>query len=93
MNRLLLSGRQRRVSTVAAAIVAVLRVPQLCHKPVVEKAMRTDTLVLLGVLNAACDSIGQLTAALSEAFRQHPDTQIHHQLSRPGRHQRRDRAR
>jgi transposase len=69
------AGRQRRVSTVAAAIVAALRVPQLRQEPVVEQAMRADTLALLGVLDAICDSVGQLTTALAEAFRQHPDYQ------------------
>jgi transposase len=69
------AGRQRRVSTVAAAIVAALRVPQLRQEPVVEQAMRADTLALLGVLDAICDSVGQLATALAEAFRQHPDYQ------------------
>ena len=61
-------GRQRRVSTVAAAVVAALRVPQLRQEPVVEQAMRADTLALLGMLNAACDSVGQLTTALDDRF-------------------------
>jgi transposase len=69
-------GRQRRVSAVAAAIVAALRVPQMRQDPVVEQAMRTETLTLLGVLNAACQSVDQLAAALAEAFRQHPDYPI-----------------
>jgi transposase len=69
-------GRQRRVSTMAASVTAALRVPQLRQEPVVEQAMRAETLALLGVLNAICDSVGQLTAALSEAFRRHPDYPI-----------------
>jgi hypothetical protein len=69
-------GRQRRVSAVAAAIVAALRVPQMRQDPVVEQAMRTETRTLLGVLNAACQSVDQLAAALAEAFRQHPDYPI-----------------
>jgi transposase len=69
-------GRQRRIPAVAAGIVAALRVPQLRQDPVVEQAMRTETLTLLGVLNAACESVGQLAAALVEAFRQHPDYPI-----------------
>lgn len=70
------AGRQRRVSTVAASITAVLRIPQLRQEPVVEQAMRADTIALLGVLDAICDSADQLAAALAEAFRQHPDYPI-----------------
>jgi transposase len=70
------AGRQRRAGTLAAHIVAALRVPQLRQEPVVEQAMRADTLALLGVLNAVCESVGQLTTALAEAFRQHPDYPI-----------------
>jgi transposase len=69
-------GRQRRVATRAAGIVAALRTPQLRQDPVVEQAMRTEILALLSVLDAVCDSAGQLAAALAEAFRQHPDYAI-----------------
>jgi hypothetical protein len=69
-------GRQRRIASSAARIVAALHVPQLRQDPVVEHAMRTETLALLGVLNAVCDSVDQLTAALAEAFQRHPDYQI-----------------
>ena len=41
----------------------------------VEQAMRVETLALLGVLNAVCDSVDQLASA-SEAFEQHPDYKI-----------------
>jgi transposase len=44
--------------------------------PVVEQAMRIEILALLSVLDAVCDSAGQLAAALAEAFRQHPDYEI-----------------
>ncbi len=70
------AGRQRRVSTLAAGIVATLRVPQLRRKPAVEPAMVADTLALLGALNPVCEPVGQLTATLTEAFRQHLDYQI-----------------
>jgi hypothetical protein len=70
------AGRQRRTATRAASIVSALRAPQLRQDPVVEQAMRTETLALLGLLNAACDSVSQLAAALAEAFRQHPDYEI-----------------
>lgn len=70
------SGRQRRIPSLSARIVAALRVPQLRHDAVVEQAMRTETLALLGVLNAVCDSVDQLTAAVIEAFTQHSDYEI-----------------
>jgi hypothetical protein len=38
--------------------------------------MRTETLALLGVLDAVCDSVDQLATALTEAFRRHPDYEI-----------------
>jgi transposase len=69
-------GRQRRITSLAASVVAALRVPQLRQDPVVEQAMRTETLALLGVLDAMCTSIDQLTAALTETFGQHPDYEI-----------------
>ena len=69
-------GRQRRIAHLAATIVAQLRTPQLRQDPVVEQAMRTETVAMLGVLNAVCDSVDQLAAALGEAFAQHPDYEI-----------------
>lgn len=69
-------GRQRRISSLAASVVAALRVPQLRQDPVVEQAMRTEAVALLGVLDAICASIDQLTGALTAAFAQHPDYQI-----------------
>jgi transposase len=69
-------GRQRRIISLAAGLVTALRVPQLRQDPLVEQAMRTETLAMLGVLNAVCDSADQLAAALSEAFAQHPDYAI-----------------
>lgn len=70
------AGRQRRAATRAAGIVAVLRLPQLRQDLMVEQAMRTEILALLSVLDAVCDSAGQLAAALAEAFCQHPDYEI-----------------
>ena len=69
-------GRQRRISSLAVHIVAALRTPQLRQELVVERAMRVETLALLGVLDAVCDSVDQLVDALAEAFGQHPDYQI-----------------
>jgi len=69
-------GRQRRIASLAARVVVALRVPQLRQDPIVEKAMRTETLALLGVLDAICSSVDQLTAELVEAFAQHPDYAI-----------------
>ena len=69
-------GRQRRITSLAASVVAALRVPQLRQEPLVEQAMRVETLALLNVLNAVCDSVDQLADAVSEAFRRHPDYEI-----------------
>jgi transposase len=69
-------GRQRRISSLAASVVAGLRVPQLRQDPRVEQAMRVETLALLGVLDVACASVDQLADALVEAFSQHPDHEI-----------------
>jgi transposase len=69
-------GRQRRITSLAASIVAALRIPQLRQDPVVEQAMRVETLALLGVLDAVCASVDQLADALVEAFAQHPDYKI-----------------
>ena len=69
-------GRQRRISSLAASVVAALRTPQLRQDPAVEQAMRTETLALLGVLDAICASVDQLAGALAGAFAQHPDHEI-----------------
>lgn len=69
-------GRQRRIASLATSVVAALRVPQLRQDPIVEQAMRTETLALLGVLDATCASVDQLTGTLIEAFTQHPDYAI-----------------
>jgi transposase len=69
-------GRKRRITPVATAIVAALRVPQPRQDRLVEQAMRTETLALLGVLNAVCESVDRLAASLVEAFQRHPDYQI-----------------
>jgi transposase len=61
---------------VAAGVVTALRDPQLRQDPIVEQAMRTETLTLLGVLDAICASVERLAAALVEAFAQHPDYTI-----------------
>ncbi len=69
-------GRQRRIASLAASVVAALRVPQLRQDPIVEQAMRTETRAMLGVLDAVCGSVDQLATALGEAFAQHPDYEI-----------------
>ena len=69
-------GRQRRITSLAGRVVSALRTPQLRQDPVVEQAMRTETLALLGVLDAVCASVEQLSTALGEAFAQHPDYAI-----------------
>jgi transposase len=42
--------------------------------------MRTETLALLDILNAACTAVDQLTTALVEAFQATPGLRDHHQL-------------
>jgi transposase len=69
-------GRTRNIPTVASGIVAALKISQPRQAPLVEQAMRTQTLALLGVLNAICDSVDQLGTALIAAFAQHPDHDI-----------------
>jgi transposase len=69
-------GRQRRIGTLAASIVAALHVPQLRQDPAGEQAMSTETLALLGILDAICQSVDQLTAALAETFSRHPDYEV-----------------
>jgi hypothetical protein len=86
-------GRQRRIARLAATVAAQLRTPQLRQDPVVEQAMRIETVAMLGVLNAVCDSVDQLAAALSDAFAQHPDYEIITSFPGPGRYLRRGRAR
>lgn len=70
------AGRQRRAASLAASVVTALRDPQLRQDPIVEQAMRTETLTLLGVLDAICASVERRAAALVEAFAQHPDYAI-----------------
>jgi Transposase/Transposase IS116/IS110/IS902 family len=69
-------GRQRRITAQAEKIVAALRIPQLRQDRLVEEAMRTDTLALLAVLDAVCESVDRLADALVDAFGQHPDYQV-----------------
>jgi hypothetical protein len=69
-------GRQRRIGTLAAHVVAALRTPQLRQDLVVEQAMRAETLALLAVLDATCGAVEDLAAQLAAAFRAHPDYMI-----------------
>jgi hypothetical protein len=87
------SGRQRRIGSLAASIIAALRVPQLRQDPAVEQAMRIETLALLGVLDAICD-LGRPARRRpwSRRSRSTPTTRSS-PASPPSRHQRRHRAR
>jgi transposase len=69
-------GRQRRITSLASKVVSALHVPQLRQDDLVERAMRTETLALLAVLDAICSSVDQLAAALTEAFGQHQDYEV-----------------
>ena len=53
-------------------LVTALRLPQLRQEQLVEDAMGTEVLALLGVLNAVCKSVEKLAAATAAAFSQHP---------------------
>jgi hypothetical protein len=70
------AGRQRRISTVAARVAAVLHERQLRQDQLVEQAMGAEVLALLAVLNAVCKSVDTLAAATAAAFGQHPDYEI-----------------
>ena len=69
-------GRQRRIATRAGQVVAALRVPQLRQDPVVEAAMRAETLVLLGVLDAACGAVEDSPRCWPRRSAPHPDYKI-----------------
>lgn len=69
-------GRTRRIPALAIDIISALRVPQPRQAPLVEQAMRKHALALLGVLNAVCDAVDQLAAALAATFRAHPDYEV-----------------
>ncbi len=69
-------GRQRGIDDLAAELHAALRIPHLRQQPLIEEAMGTTALALLGTLDAACTGVDQLADACAEAFAQHPDYDI-----------------
>jgi hypothetical protein len=69
-------GRQRNIDRLADKLRHALRRRQLHQPALIEQAMGTQALALLAVLNAACDGIDQLAAAIDKNFRQHPDYAI-----------------
>ncbi|MEW2386480.1 IS110 family transposase [Micromonospora sp. NPDC047707] len=69
-------GRRRNVAADAQAITAALHTPQLRQPSLVEQAFGRQAAGLLGMLNAACAAVADLTAATSQAFTEHPDYQV-----------------
>ena len=78
---------------VAAGSSAALRVPQLRQDPLVEQAMRTEPWPCSACSTRSATRSTSWPPRLIEAFAPAPGPRDHHQLPRPGRHLRRDRAR
>lgn len=76
------AGRVRSIDAEAERIKAALRTEQARHPALVEAAMGTQLLALLGQLDAACKAADDLAAAVEAHFPQHPDAEI--LLSFPG---------
>jgi transposase len=70
------AGRSRGLDTEATRLRDAFRIPQMRQLPLVEQAMGRQALALLGQLDAACASAGDLEAAAIESFNQHPDAGI-----------------
>jgi transposase len=70
------SGRQRGLTTLAAAIQQQLRLPQLRQPTLVEDAFGIQTVAMLATLDAECASVDRLGEATAAAFTQHPDHRI-----------------
>ena len=69
-------GRQRRTAAVAQRILDAFTEPQLRQDELVEQAMGVESLALLAMLNAVCESVDALAAATAAAFSQHPDYEV-----------------
>ena len=70
------AGRSRGIDTEAARLREAFRASQMRQLPLVEQAMGRQALALLGQLDAACASAGDLERAVTESFNQHPDAGI-----------------
>jgi transposase len=70
------AGRSRGIDTEATRLREAFRLPQMRQLPLVEQAMGTQALALLGQLDAACTAAQDLERAATESFNQHPDAGI-----------------
>jgi len=70
------AGRKRGIDAEATRLRGALRIPQMRQLPLVEQAMGRQAQALLGQLDAACESAGDLEQAVIESFNQHPDAGI-----------------
>ena len=86
-------GRQRRITSLAAASSPRCGFRSCARSRWWSRRCAPKRWQCSACLNAVCASAEQLAAALAAAFRAAPGLRDHHQLPRPGRHQRRDRAR
>ncbi|NQU38093.1 MAG: IS110 family transposase [Actinobacteria bacterium] len=75
-------GRQRNITTKAAAIMASLRAEQLAAHPAVVNAYGSNVAALVGVITEMSRQIDTLQKDLKTSFDQHPDAHIY--LSQPG---------
>jgi transposase len=70
------AGRSRGTDAEAARLRDAFRAAQMRQLPLVEQAMGRQALALLRQFDAACASAGDLEAAATESFNQHPDAGI-----------------
>ena len=69
-------GRRRNVAADAQVITAALHEPQLRQPSLVEQAFGRQAAALLGMLDAACTAVTELTEAVTQAFAEHPDHKV-----------------
>jgi predicted phosphatase len=74
------AGRKRNLEERAEIIQRVLRKEQLAQAPILENAYGITTRATVAVIVQMNASVGELEAALSEHFEQHPDAKIIHSL-------------
>ncbi|MFC7446854.1 IS110 family transposase [Rhodococcus daqingensis] len=70
------AGRQRNVDADTARLREVFRTSQLRQPELVEHAMGIQLRTLVQRLDAACAAVEALTAATTEHFERHPDSEI-----------------
>jgi transposase len=70
------AGRSRGIEAEATRLREAFRAPQMRQLPLVEQAMGTQALALLGQLDAACTAADDLERAVTESFNLHPDAGI-----------------